>query len=181
MEDIQILKLRLGECLEAVRDEAARQKIEGRVALDSLKKELESSHELMGSLKLQPEVDAATGLPGRGEADRAIRAALESPQGKFLLAAVCSRVQAVNARFGYAVGDMILAAFADHFVQGLSARDQVFRWQGPALVALLERVDRLERVRAEVRQFADIRLDRTTDVGQRTVLIPISPVGRYFR
>jgi GGDEF domain-containing protein len=180
VEDIQILKLRLSECLEAVREEAMRQKIDGRVALDSLRKELETSHARMGSLKPEASVDAATGLPGKAEADRAIRAALEKPHGKFLLVAVCSRVQPVNARFGYAVGDQVLAAFADHFVQGLSARDLVFRWQGPALVALLERTERLDRVRAEIRQFADVRLDKTVEVGQRTVLIPLSASWSIF-
>jgi GGDEF domain-containing protein len=180
VEDIQILKLRLSECLEAVRDEAERQQKDGRDALQSLKKELESSQELMGSFKIQPDRDAATGLPGKSEADRAIRAAMASPKGKFVVIAVCSRVQAVNARFGYAVGDRILGAFAEHFKKGLSARDLLFRWQGPALMALLDREERLDRVRTEIRQFADARFDKTTEVGQRTVLIPISASWSIF-
>jgi hypothetical protein len=44
------------------------------------------------------------------------------------------------------------------------------------LVALLERAERIDRVRAEVRRFADVRLDKTTEVGQRTVPIPISAI-----
>jgi len=94
VEDIQILKLRLSECLEEVRDEARRQQRDGRDALENLKKELESSQEVMGSLKINSDRDAATGLPGKSEADRAIRASIESPHGKFLVIAVCSRVQA---------------------------------------------------------------------------------------
>jgi len=180
VEDIQILKLRLSECLEAVRDEAVRQQKDGRAALENLKKELESSQELTGSFKAQPDLDAATGLPGKAEAGRAIREAIESPQGRFLVIAVCSRVQAVNARFGYAVGDKILQAFAEHFKKGLSARDQLFRWQGPALVALLQRAERIERVRTEIRQFADTRFDKTIEVGQRTVLIPISAIWSIY-
>ena len=42
VEDIQILKLRLSECLEAVRDESVRQKNDGQVALNALKQELET-------------------------------------------------------------------------------------------------------------------------------------------
>jgi GGDEF domain-containing protein len=179
VEDIQILKLRLSECLEAVRDEAVRQQRDGQDALASLKKELECSQELMGSVKSQV-LDEATGLPGKAEADRAIRAAVESPEGKFVVIAVCGRVQAVNARFGYAVGDRVLEAFAKHFKKSLSARDQLYRWQGPAVVALLERAERLDRVRAQIRQFADVRLDQTIEVGQRTVLIPISAIWSIF-
>jgi GGDEF domain-containing protein len=180
VEDIQILKLRLSECLEAVRDEAMRQQRDGRDALESLKKELDSSQELIGSVQLQPDKDSATGLAGKTAADRAIRTAMVAPHGKFLLVAVCSRVQAVNARFGYAVGDKILAAFAEHFKQGLSVNDQIFRWQGPSLVGLLERGERLERVRLEVQRFADVRLDKTIEVAHRTVLIPISAVWTIF-
>jgi GGDEF domain-containing protein len=180
VEDIRILKLRMSECLEAVRDEAVRQRRDGRDALESLRKELESSQELMGSRTIKPDLDAATGLPGKAEAERAIRAAMESPKGKFLMIAVCGRVQAVNARFGYAVGDGMLEAFAQHFKKRLSARDQLFRWHGPALAALLDRAERLDRVRTEIRQFADTRFDKTVEVGLRTVLIPISATWSIF-
>ena len=180
VEDIQILKLRLSECLEAVRDEAIRQQRDGQDAIESLKKELQSSQELMGCVEVKVDLDGATGLHGKAEADRAIRAAMESPQGKFVVIAVCSRVQAVNARFGYAVGDKILQAFAEHFKKGMSARDQLFRWQGPALLALIERSERIDRVRTEIRQFADLRLDKTIEVGQRTVLIPISATWSIY-
>ena len=180
VEDIQILKLRLSECLEAVRDEAIRQQRDGQDAIESLKKELQSSQELMGCTEVKVDLDGATGLHGKAEADRAIRAAMESPQGKFVVIAVCSRVQAVNARFGYAVGDKILQALAEHFKKGLAARDQLFRWQGPALLALIERSERIDRVRTEIRQFADLRLDKTIEVGQRTVLIPISATWSIY-
>jgi len=180
VEDIQVLKARLGECLEAVRDETLRQKHEGQERLEALQRELDSSQEQKESFHLLPETDRATGLPGKGEAERAIQLALTSPGGKYLLVAVCSRVQAVNARFGYAVGDRVLAAFAEHFKKGLSPQDQVFRWQGPAIVAVLERPLRIDRVRYEVRQFADQKLERTMELGQRSVLIPIAASWSVF-
>lgn len=180
VEDIQLLKVRLGECLATVRDEAQRQKTEGQVAMASLKQELESSHEAGGSFNTHRELDAATGLPAKPEAERAIREAAQSPRGKFLLIAVCGRVQAVNARFGYAVGDRVLGTFAEHFKKSLAASDQIFRWQGPSLIAVLQRAERIERVRSEIQQFADTKLEKTTEVGQRTVLIPISAAWSLF-
>jgi diguanylate cyclase (GGDEF)-like protein len=114
------------------------------------------------------------------EAEIAIDTAFRSPAGKFVLVAVCSRVQAVNARFGYAVGDRVLSAFAEQFKQNLSSRDQIFRWQGPTLVAILDRTDRIDRVRSEIRQFADVKLEKTMEVGHRTVLIPISASWSIF-
>jgi len=181
VEDIQLLKLRLGECLAAVREESIRQKQEGQSALVTLQKELLCAQDRMGSFQMQADLDVATGLPSRAEAEKAIREAMGAPKDRYLLIAVCSRVQAVNARFGYAIGDKILAEFATHFKSGLSARDRIFRWHGPAIVALLERSERMERVRAEMRQFADAKLEKTTELGHRSVLIPISAAWSVFQ
>ncbi len=180
VEDIQILKLRLKECLEAVHEEAQRQKEDGNSALVTLQQELDSSRDRMGAVPITPEMDEATGLQAKGQAERAIRRALLSPAHKFIVVAVCSRVQAVNARFGHAVGDKVLATLAEHFRKGLSARDQIFRWHGPTLVAVLERTERIDRIRAEIRNFADVRMDKTIEIGQRSVLIPISAAWVIF-
>jgi GGDEF domain-containing protein len=180
VEDIQILKLRLKECLEAVHEEAQRQKQDGQNTLVTLRQELDTSRERISTVPIAPVIDAATGLPGKEEAERAIRRALGSPAHKFLVVAVCSRVHAVNARFGYSVGDRVVAALAEHFRKSLSARDQIYRWHGPTLVALLERTERIDHIRAEVRNFADSRMDKTMEIGQRTVLIPISAAWVVF-
>lgn len=172
VEDIKVLKVRLGECLKAVQDEAQRQKVEGKKTLECLQTELQGTDGAAGVLS--SDVDVATELPSKREAAKAIQAALDSPEGKFLLVAVINRVQAVNARFGYAVGDQVLAKAAKHFRKNLALRAQLFRWQGPTLLAVLTRTERLEEVRAEVRQFADIRLESTVELGQRSVLIPVS-------
>src|SRR5580700_11064607 len=52
VEDIQILKLRLKECLEAVHEEAQRQKQDGQSALFALQRELDGSRERMGILPI---------------------------------------------------------------------------------------------------------------------------------
>ncbi len=180
LEDMQLLKLRLGECLEAVREEALRQKTDGQSTLDTLKRELENSKEHPGPVADAVDLDLATGLPSKREAMRAIQTAVTSPRNKFLAIVVVNRVQAVNARFGYAIGDRVLSAFAEHFRGNLGASDHVFRWHGPALIALLERSDRLENVRTEIRRFADVKLEKTVEVGARTVMLPISASWTIF-
>jgi GGDEF domain-containing protein len=181
VEDIKILKLRLKECLEAVHEEAQRQRQDGQNTLVTMQQELDSAHKRIGSVPITPaEMDTATGLPGQQEAERAIRRAVGSPAHKFLVVAVCSRVHAVNARFGYSVGDRVVAALAEHFRKSLSAKDQIYRWRGPTLVALLERAERIDQIRTEIRNFADARIDKTMEIGQRTVLIPISAAWVVF-
>ena len=180
IEDIQMLKVRLGECLEAVREEAIRQKAESRGTLEALQKEVEVSRQRIGPPGGQVDLDSATGLPGKREAEEAIQQALTGNEQKLLLVAVINRVQAVNARFGYAVGDQVLVSAAEHFRKHLSANDRLFRWHGPALVAVLERAERIDQVRAEVRRFADAKLDKTIEIGPRSVLIPISANWSVF-
>lgn len=182
LEDMQLLKLRLGECLEAVREEALRQKTDGQNTLATLKKDLESFRERVGSVApaATVDLDAATGLPSKKEAMEAIQTAVAAPRNKFLAIAVVSRVQAVNARFGYAIGDRVLAAFAEHFRANLGANDQLFRWHGPALVAVMEREDRIEKVRTEIRRFAEAKLEKTVEVGNRTILLPVSASWSIF-
>ena len=157
-----------------MRIEALRQKTDGQTTLESLQRELETSRERVGSVAAAVDLDSATGLPSKKEAMKALQAAADLPRNKFLAIAVVSRVQAVNARFGYAIGDHVLAAFAEHFRGNLGASDHVFRWHGPALVALLERECPLEAVRTEIRRFAEVKLEKTVEVGARTVMLPIS-------
>jgi len=179
VDDMQLLKLRLGECLEAVREEALRQKTDGQSTLDTLKKELDTSRDRVRSVAAGADLDAATGLPGKKEAIKAIQTAVASPHNKFLAIAVVGRLQAVNARFGNVIGDQVLATFVEHFKKHLLA-DRVFRWQGPAMIAVLEREGRLDKVCAEIRAFADAKLEKTVEVGARTVMLPISANWTIF-
>lgn len=74
----------------------------------------------------------------------------------------------------------MLMTFAEHFKANLSASDQLFRWHGPSIIALLERNDRLDKVRSEIRRFAEIKLEKTIEVANRTVLLPIASVWSLF-
>jgi len=179
LEDIHSIKAQLGECLHSVRGEAQRQKAEGKVMLENLQHELVQSQEL-ASGSPHVSLDPATGLPDKGEAERRLNEAVASPEPKFLLRAVVNRVHAVNARFGYAIGDQVLAAAAEHIRGALSAEDKVFRWQGPALLAVLNRKEAIDSVRSEVRRFAERKLQKTFMIGSRSVLLPISTSWAIF-
>jgi GGDEF domain-containing protein len=180
IDDIQAVKARLGLCLEGVREEALRQRADGQAALDNLKHEIEGYSQDPGVKALLAEVDTATGLPKRADAERAIQAACASGPGKFLFVAVINRVQAVNARFGFSIGDRVLATAAEHFHKNLSQEDELYRWQGPALVAILSRPQRLDEVRTFVQHFADAKLEKTIEVRGRTLLLPISVSWAVF-
>ena len=180
LEDVRVVKAHLGECLQSVRGEALRQKEEGKAALESIQLELAQSQERMGGFSVGPNLDAATGLPGRVEGERGLHDALASPGTKFLLLAVINRLEAVNARFGFAIGDQVLALAAEHFRAALHTDDKLYRWNGPALLAVMCRTADISSVRDEVRRFADKKLEKIFVIGSRSVLLPISASWAIF-
>jgi GGDEF domain-containing protein len=178
-EDIQLVKRRLGECLEVIREEALRQRSENTAMVERLRLQAETSNQTMSSAAAE-ELDAATGLPRKPQAERAIREALCSPPRYFVVIAVIGRFQAIHARFGEALGDRVLKRFKDHLQSRLAKGDRLFRWSGPALVALIERPDGLDKVRTEIRRFASAKADSAFEVGARSVLVPISAAWSVF-
>lgn len=174
VEDIKVLKMRLGECLDTVHAEAERQKTDGQAAIAKLELELSATRDRVGVVAHPKEVDTVSGLPSKGEAERALRSVAAAPEGKYVVVVVVNRVNAVNARFGYAVGDQILIRCAQRFRTGLTESDELYRWQGPAFLAILSRKARIDEVRSEIRRFADAPQEETIDVGNRNVLISVS-------
>jgi GGDEF domain-containing protein len=180
VEDIHSVKAQLGECLKSVRGESLRQKADGKAALDRIQQELAQSMQRIGGLSLGPRTDPATGLPGKPEACKALQEAMASPAPAFVLIAVINRLEVVIARFGSAIGDQGLAVAAQHFRSALSAGDLLYRWQGPALVAILSRSAAIDSVREEVGRFAGKKLEKSFAIGSRSVSLPISASWAIF-
>ena len=182
LEDIRSVKAQLGDCLDQVRGETERHRAEGQELVETLQRKLSDSQDLSAGADWPANLDPATGLADKAEAQRALQLAASSKEaaGMFVLVAVVNRIQAVNARFGYAIGDQILGMVAEHFRRSLSSEDKLCRWQGPALIALLSRKYSLTLVRDEIRRFAETRLEKTFVVGARSVLLPVSTSWTVF-
>jgi len=174
VEDIKVLKMRLGECLNTVHAEAERQKAEGKATIAKLQSELSATRDRAGTVARPKEVDTVSGMPSKREAEKALRSLAASPEDKYVIVVVVNRVNAINARFGYAVGDQILTRCAQQFRTGLAESDELYRWQGPAFLAILPRKTRVDEVRSEIRRFADEHLEQTIEIGNRTVIVPVS-------
>src|SRR5208282_2957702 len=102
----------------------------------------------------EPDVDRVSGLPSFEKAEHEIAARVGADSGYYAAVFVVERVESVNLRYGAATGDRLLRAFSEHLVSKLSPEDEVFRWRGPAYVALLKRTGLADIVRAEVARFA---------------------------
>jgi GGDEF domain-containing protein len=181
LEDVQILKARLGDCLDTVREECAQQKTEADELISSLHREIEVTKERATDLTQSQDLDPVTGLLVQEAAEAALQVLVKKGGRRYLVTAVINRMQPINARFGHAVGNQVLRTFKEFFEKQITPGDRLFRWNGPALVALLERTESLETVRSEVRKMLDVTInDVMFDVGGRQVLIPISAAWSVF-
>jgi hypothetical protein len=67
----------------------------------------------------------------------------------------------------------LLKTVSDLFGGTLAKTDRLFRWRGPALVALLEREQPIGVVQAEIRRMSAKRIEGVLEVGEG-VLLPVS-------
>ena len=172
-EDFRALKSQLGDSLQSFRDEMARQKAESDMTVRSLQREIQRRPATGGGVS-SDELDPVTGLFRQGAGLQAMRAATESGKHLYVVAMVVKGIQSVNARFGFEVGDRMLRTFKVKMERHLLHADRMFRWDGPAIVVLMDRVEPISQVRAQIRRMLDSPIDESFDVDGRSVLIPIA-------
>ena len=112
-----------------------------------------------GAGVMEPRLDPTTGLPGKSDAEEAILALPAGRPGLYLAAFYIQRMEHLNARFGDTIGNEVLL-FCSQLIASrlIQPADRLFRWRGPAFVALLQREDSLLDVRQEVRRLVGSRV-----------------------
>jgi GGDEF domain-containing protein len=175
LEDIYRLRLRLSECLERVCDEAARQKNDSKDRLETLRQRLVESQQRLAHSGFSTDLDRITGFAGRSTAEAAIRSAVDEGGSRYIVLAVLERMPTINSLFGYAVGDELLCEFATALAGRMASRAVFYRWSGPAVVGILQRLVPLHVVRAEVgRVLSELHISKSIDDGEQTAFITTS-------
>lgn len=174
LEDIFQLRLRLGQCLKNVRDEAARQKSEGQNSLQKLKQELSHSQQRLERHGFEIDIDRVTGFAGRGAAEVAIHEAMEVDDSAYVAVVVLGKMQGINARFGYAVGNELLCEFAARVAGALCGHAAFYRWNGPTVIGILQRSGPLHVVSAEVSRVAEAPISKSLVTGGQNAFITTS-------
>jgi GGDEF domain-containing protein len=172
-KDLESLKAHVGKCLCSLREEIEREKAASKARIEKLQIEIESLHRPSAQVRHQS-LDPATGAPLQEDCMAAIRAAIDKGTRHYAVVMVVNRVQPINARYGRDAGDWMLLRFKEHVASQLPASDPLFRWTGPAMVAILERPEGFDYIRAQVRRMLDTRMEITYVFGDRSVLIPVS-------
>jgi GGDEF domain-containing protein len=169
------LKLQLSGCLDGILEAFEREKAASKALIEKLQIQVESLRPPTQPAA-RPQVDRTTGLLHRKDCVGAIREAIERGTRHYAVVMVVNRFQPISARLGREAGNWMLARIGQFILSQLQASDQLFHWSGPAMVAILERQQSFDQVRALVRRMLDNPLQETWASGGRSVLIPLSAV-----
>lgn len=178
--DLDALKQQLGECLRVFREETMRQKEEAESEIMALRREIELGARTVATAESHA-LDPATNLPPKEACVHGMHESIPPGKRRYVVVMVVTRLQAINARFGYEVGSRVLRHFGEFMQQQLSPGDRLFRWRGPALVALLESPEPLDQIRNRIRRIMELRVEQTLDIEGRSVMIPVSAAWSAFQ
>jgi GGDEF domain-containing protein len=187
--DLRVLKGRLTECLTGLREEMVQQKAQAATTMENLQMTIERGGNSVaansgngaatnggnpvaansGSL-----LDSVTGLHCVSDGIVAMQTAIDGGKRQYAVVMVVNRVQMIRSRFGPKVGDHMMVGFKEYVAKQLSPSDQLFRWTGPTLVALLERPEPIGNVRLLLKRWLDAKIEVSYSGDGRSVLIPIS-------
>jgi diguanylate cyclase (GGDEF)-like protein len=170
-DEVHKIRLELSECLTELQLETRRQKEQdARVPLPAT---VESAPSPVDN-------DPVTGFASRPQAEEALAHAWQTDPPSYVAVMALDRLQIFNTRFGRSVGDEILRYFGEFLGAQLRASDQIFRWSGTTLVALLPRPNCLEIVREEVARLMEARCEHTVQTPSRTILLAITARWAVF-
>jgi GGDEF domain-containing protein len=181
LDDIRLLRARLGDTLKSISEEARRQRERNA---EMLRQAEEAAAVASGHNEApQPDynadrdgldTDGVSGLPSAEKAEREITTRVGEGSRHYAAVFVVERVESLNLHYGYAAGDQLLQAFAKNLRSELDSADQVYRWRGPTFLVLLERSCPVDAVRTEVARFASSGPEYAMELGGRRVQLPLN-------
>ena len=180
VEEVRRFGVQLADCLKGIRADNLRRSQRMEQILSALRRKVQTPPWGEQADVLQLNTDGAADLPSRPKAEAALDKVIKAGGYGFVAAYVVDRMQLINARFGYSVGDEILAVFQKHLRQSLKQKDQLFRWTGPAFLVLMDRTGLSAGVRAEVNRLASAKLEATVHLDNRSVLLPVTCTSAIF-
>jgi len=168
VKEIRSMRDRLSQCLDSVLVQAERQRADMDRAAEQLNR---PSRTPQGNAGEAPATDAATGLPARAQAEETIAQCCQDEAGAFVAIMVINQAQTLSRNLGGQSGDLILQRFATFVREQLPRVDQVFRWSGPTVVAVLRRRSAMD-VRSVIEPLLRQRL--TVRIANPDMHVPIS-------
>lgn len=177
LEDIRLLRPRIAECLELVRQETARLQAESAAHSEAVRQQmgLPPSPENTGQVtgRRLGTLDLATGLPGRVAAERLLADKLSSGLRCSLAVFVPERLGFIGRRHGREAEDEVLLHVAQHLSKLMPQGSHLYRWTGPALLAVRVTSDSPDKAEQIWRHMASKSCEKTIGNERRSALLRI--------
>ncbi len=180
MDDIKQLRARLITCLDVVREETVRLQTETQVAPGVASMQITRSTKPVEFPNRFGSMDGVTGLPTRKVAEQSIIDALEAGQESAVALFVVNRMPGINARYGREIGDEVMLRVSNHFAQHLSSTTSLYRWSGPALLALAEVNDDFEDLKRSWIKTASTKHELSLDSEERSVFVMVDTSVNFY-
>ena len=172
--DLRTIKSQLEVSLETICEEAAEQERRSEQIGDQLRETMSRPESAAILEEAVADLDLVTGLPNFRAAEQAISKAIATGDAAYAVLLCVDRVELINNRYGFSVGDRILMLFGQHLAQRLSQTDRLFRWRGPDLLLFFDRSGPEIAIREEIARMVSVRMEQEIELGGRSVLLPIA-------
>jgi GGDEF domain-containing protein len=167
IEDLKRLKTHLSACLETIGQEVESHRYNSSSSLTALTAGLQEFESRVARVQTQVATDPVTGLPMRGEAETVLAKNAELSTKSVAVIFAIKRLKQVNIRFGYASGDGMLERLATYLGSAATPADGLYRWNGPALLAIFSRDFPFDRIRDDVRKLVTAIPEYEVRIGTR--------------
>lgn len=162
IEDVRVVKARLAESLRGLREETIRQK-------ELAAREMAELAELRAAMS--PECGQ---LLDRRKAEIALGKAFDRAADTYAVVFCVDRFDAIRGRFGPESAQQVMQSCRDHVARSLAPGDRILCWQDPTFLAVAERPDPPEAVRAEFKRLDSSLPPQIPSARDRSVQLPVA-------
>lgn len=174
VSDLRALKVTLSNCLEEIAVEVSQHNRQSVAGLNALAQGAQAISRQSERLSSRFALDRATGLPLRGAAEAMLAEICKEETMGVAVMFVLRRVRHVMTRFGQEICDGLLQKLSIYLGSGVNPERGLYRWNGPALLAVLDRSTSFDRTRVEVQRLVLTIPRHEVTIGSRAAIIPVS-------
>ena len=170
MRDMASMKTSLTDTVKFIKTEAIQARETAAREQGRFEAEVTRAREFFGGTRLE--------LAGRPEAVTEISDSLQHllpGEALYLVAYLCSRLNAVTQRYGPGVTDELISHLIKERLKPVLPGNTMYRWNESTLVAVFSRPRDTEKVRKEVAGLNRTPLVHKMALGSRTAVLTISP------
>jgi GGDEF domain-containing protein len=164
IDDIRLLRSRIMSCLDVVREETVRLQSESVARSQEVREQIGRAT-TVSEVPPPPRfgiMDTVTGLPVRRSAERTLGETVQTGGSA-----------AIDSKYGRAVGDEVMLRVANHFAKHLSSDTLLYRWSGPALVALINVQDNADAINRAWSKAAAVKQEINLETKERSVFVVV--------